>query len=63
MRKGLSLFGFLLIIAGLGVAVFTAFMFVNQFTLMEYLPAAPQYFMGAILAIIFIVIGFLMVLE
>ena len=63
MRKGLSLFGFLLIIAGLGVAVFTAFMFVSQTTLMEHLPAAQQYLMGAILAVIFIVIGFLMLLE
>jgi hypothetical protein len=57
------LFGFLLIIAGLGVAVFTAFMFVSQASLMEYLPAAQQYLMGAILAVIFIVIGFLMLLE
>jgi len=63
MRKGLSLLGFILIIAGLGVAIFTAFMFVNQVTLIDLLPAAQQYFMGAILAIIFIVIGFLMLLE
>jgi hypothetical protein len=63
MGKGLSILGFILIIAGLGVAVFTVFMFVKQVTLIDLLPAAQQYFMGAILAIIFIFIGFLILLE
>jgi uncharacterized membrane protein len=63
MRRSLSLFGFLLMIAGLGIAAFTAFMALNQATLMEYFPAAQQYFMGAILAIMFIVIGFLVLQE
>ncbi len=63
MGRGLSLLGFLLMAAGLGVAIFTAFMFVNEAKLMEHLPLVQQYFMGAVLAIIFIVIGFLMLRE
>ena len=63
MGKGLSILGLILIIAGLGIAIFTAFMFVNQIALINLLPAAQQYFMGAILAIIFIFIGFLILLE
>jgi hypothetical protein len=63
MKKWSTFFGFVSIITGLAIAVFTAFIFLIQFTLMEYVPPAEQYVMGAILAIIFIVIGLLVMLE
>lgn len=62
-KRGLPLFGIILIITGSAMAVFTAFLFVNQFTLMDHLPAEQQYVMGAILAVMFIVIGVLMLQE
>ena len=63
MKKWSTIFGIISIIAGLTFAIFTAFLFIIQFTLMEYIPPTEQYVMGAILAIIFIVIGFVIVLE
>jgi len=59
MGNGVSIVGFLLIIAGLFVAIFTGFAFVNQVTLIEFLPAIQQYLIGAVIAIMLIVIGFL----
>lgn len=63
MKKWSTFFGFISIITGLVIAVFTAFIFLIQLTLMEYIPQTEQYIMGAILAIIFIVIGLLVMLE
>jgi uncharacterized membrane protein len=63
MKKSSTLFGFISIITGLAIAVFTAFMYLMHFTLMEYIAPTEQYIMGAILATIFIVIGFLIMLE
>lgn len=63
MKKALKISGFALIITGLSIAVFAAFMFVNNFTLMDELPAEQQYIMAAILCAIFIAIGFLMLKE
>lgn len=70
MKRVLRLFGFILFLTGLAIAAFTAVLFVSPLPLMQELiergqiiPETQQYIMGAILAIIFIMIGFLMLKE
>ena len=63
MNKGMLILGYILIVVGVLSAVFTALLYLNNFSLMEHLPATDQYLMAGLLAIIFIGIGFMMIKQ
>jgi hypothetical protein len=63
MSKGMLMLGYILIVVGVLSAIFTAVLYLNNFNLMEHLPASDQYLMAAVLAILFISIGIMMVKQ
>lgn len=63
MTKGMLIMGYILIVVGVLSAIFTALLYLNNFKLMEHLPASDQYLTAAILTIVFVGIGIMIVKQ